>query len=178
MAVVNRKSIVWNGGAITERMRAAQIRGINATMGACVVEAKGNHPWQNQTSVLEGSIDIVTYAAPKDGGVEGVWGSRDVNYALIHELGGVITAKNGHFLTIPVTEEARKSLGARTMNLSYGKTAKGQPVLLDPATGIVHWLLKKSVKIPARPYLRPAGDKHYPSLPDRIRAAYQESARG
>jgi hypothetical protein len=31
------KSLVWNGKAVTERMRAAQIAGVNSTMGACVI---------------------------------------------------------------------------------------------------------------------------------------------
>jgi hypothetical protein len=57
-----RESLVWHGEAITEKMRAAQKAGVNATMGACVVEAKSSHAWQNRTGVLEGGIDVVDYA--------------------------------------------------------------------------------------------------------------------
>lgn len=145
MAVVARKSLVWKGKAVTERMRAAQVAGINATMGKCVVEAKTSHAWQNRTGVLEGAIDIVDYAHPVEGGVQGVWGVRDVRYALIHELGGTIVATRAKALAIPM------------------------------ADGTVRFV--KSVKIPARPYLRPSGDKHYPGLADRIRKAYQKSGQ-
>ena len=96
-----RRSLVWKGKAVTARMRQAQIRGVNATMGACVVHAKGSHAWQNRTGVLEGGIDVVDYAVAVRDGVRGVWGVRDVIYALIHELGGVITPKTAKALMIP-----------------------------------------------------------------------------
>lgn len=98
------QSLVWNGDAVTERMRAAQIAGINATMGACVVFSKRNHAWQNRTGVLEGGIGIADYAAEDARGVRGVWGVQDVKYALIHELGGTITAKTAKALAIPLPD--------------------------------------------------------------------------
>lgn len=139
-------SLVWKGKAVTQRMRAAQIAGVNATMGACVVEAKTSHAWKNRTGVLEGGIDIVDYAQADASGVQGVWGVRDVRYALIHELGGVIVATRAKALAIPI-----------------------------PGGGV---RFVKSVTIPPRPYLRPAGDKHYPSLAGRIRKAYAKSGAG
>jgi len=137
------QSLVWKGEAVTERMRAAQKAGVNATMGACVVEAKSSHAWRNRTGVLEGGIDIVDYAQEDGQGVVGTWGVRDVRYALIHELGGTIVATKAKALAIP------------------------QP------DGSVRFV--KSVKIPPRPYLRPAADKLYPGLADRIKAAYARS---
>jgi len=104
MATVSRKSLVWKGKALTERMRKAQVAGINKTMGACVVTSKENHPWHNQTGVLEGGIGIADYAAPVAGGVQGVWGVQDVKYALIQELGGVVTAKTAKALAIPLPD--------------------------------------------------------------------------
>ncbi|WP_034157923.1 hypothetical protein [Sphingomonas sp. ERG5] len=138
-----KASLVWTGDAVTKRMREAQIRGVNGTMGACAVEAKSKHEWQNRTTVLEGGIDVVDYAAPVETGVAGTWGVRDVKYALIHEVGGTIVPKNAKALAIP------------------------QP------DGSVRFA--KSVTIPARPYLRPAGDKLYPTLAGRIRVAYDKS---
>jgi hypothetical protein len=85
-------------------MRAAQKAGINATMGAAVVHAKGHHNWQNRTGVLEGGIDVVDYAREDGSGVVGTWGVRDVIYALIHELGGVITPKTAKALKIPLPD--------------------------------------------------------------------------
>lgn len=99
-----RKSLVWKGGEITKRMRAAQIAGVNATMGACAVESKSSHAWVNRTGVLEGGIDVVSYAQPAGAGVEGTWGVRDVVYALIHELGGWIHAKAAKALAFQVPD--------------------------------------------------------------------------
>jgi hypothetical protein len=96
------KSLVWKGSAVTERMRQAQIAGVNGTMGACVVQAKSSHPWQNRTGVLEGGINVVEFARPDGAGVVGTWGVQDVKYALIQELGGTITAKAAKALAIPL----------------------------------------------------------------------------
>lgn len=173
------KSLVWKGKAVTARMRAAQCEGVNRTMGGCVTHARDNHNWKNRTGVLEGGIDIVTYAHEDGKGVEGVWGVHDVDYALIHELGGTIEPKNAKFLAIPVTETARRAGSPRNMSgLAYAQTAKGQPVLLNSESGMVHYLLRKSVTIPARPYLRPAADVKYPELPSNIRKAWQKNAPG
>lgn len=176
------KSLVWKGKAVTARMRAAQIEGVNRTMGACVVHAKDNHNWKNRTGVLEGGIDVVTYAHEDDMGVIGVWGVHDVKYALIHELGGTIEPKNAKFLAIPVTETAGKKGSPRNMpNLKYAQSEKGQPLLVDATTGMVHYVLRKHVTIPARPYLRPAADVKYPELAGNIRKAwdkYKPGSRG
>lgn len=137
------KSLKWYGKAVTEKMRKAQMTGVNQTMAACVVEAKNNHEWNNRTGVLEGAIDIAEYAAPEGDGVKGTWGARDVVYARIHELGGTIRPKTAKALAVPL-----------------------------PEGGIA---LVQSVTIPARPYLRPAADKEYPKLPDRIRKAFERS---
>jgi hypothetical protein len=91
----------WRGDEVRGRLRAAQIQGVNQTMAAAVVHARRNHSWQNRTATLEGSIDIQDYARPAGRGVRGSWGSRDVRYALIHELGGTITPRNARALVIP-----------------------------------------------------------------------------
>jgi phage gpG-like protein len=95
------QSLTWTGGALTERMRRAQITGINATMAACAEHARRNHNWQNRTGRLEGSLAIAKFAAPDATGVSGTWGSQDVRYALIHELGGVIVPVRAAALAIP-----------------------------------------------------------------------------
>lgn len=95
------KSLTWNGDAVSEKMKRAQIAGVNGTMGAAVQHAKNNHPWQNRTGVLEGGINVVDYAAPVQGGVGGSWGVNDVVYALMMELGGVIKPVTAKALAIP-----------------------------------------------------------------------------
>lgn len=98
------KSLKWNGKAVTRKMRAAQMEGVNATMGASVAQAKREHSWQNRTGVLEGGIDVADYAKPEGDGVRGTWGVRDVVYARIHEEGGTIRPKNAKALAVPLPE--------------------------------------------------------------------------
>ena len=102
------KSLKWYGKAVTEKMAAAQVAGVNQTMAACVVRAKANHPWQNRTGLLEGAIDIADYAAPHATGVKGTWGVRDMVQARILEEGGTIVPRRAKALAIP---QADGSLG-------------------------------------------------------------------
>lgn len=95
------KSLKWYGKAVTEKMAAAQVKGVNQTMAACVVQAKTNHPWQNRTGLLEGAIDIAQYAAEHGTGVKGVWGVRDMAQARILEEGGTIVPRKAKALAIP-----------------------------------------------------------------------------
>lgn len=173
------KSLVWHGKAITARMRAAQIEGVNRTMGAAVNHARRNHEWNDDTGNLTRGINIVKFAAPDEKGVIGTWGVQDVEYALIHELGGVIEPKNTKYLAIPMTSLARKAGSPRNLtNLAFVQSLKGQPMLVDDESGEVHYLLRLSVTIPARPYLRPAGDATYPELPANIRKAWDKLKPG
>lgn len=95
------KSLKWYGKAVSAKMAAAQVAGINQTMSACVVQAKANHPWQNQTGLLEAAIDIAEYAAQHASGAKGVWGVRDMAQARILEEGGTIRPVNAKHLAIP-----------------------------------------------------------------------------
>lgn len=153
------KSLVWKGKAVTGKMRQAQVLGVNATMAACVVQAKDNHVWNNQTGILEGSIDIAEYAAPKGAGVEGAWGSKDVKYARIHELGGTIEHPGGtpYF----IAEDGM----ARFVSLD------------DPRAADLPKTRPHDIVIPARPYLRPAADAKYPDLAGNIRKAYDKLSK-
>ena len=81
-------SVKWNGDKVLSRMTRAEVKGINVTMGAAAEHAKKNHPWKSRTFELEASIGISTFARAKGRGVSGIWGSSDIAYALIHELGG------------------------------------------------------------------------------------------
>lgn len=140
------RSLVWEGEAVTARMRAAQIAGINRIMAQAVNQAKENHTWNNRSGILEGGINIVEYATETADGAKGVWGVNDVVYARIQELGGTIVPRNG------------KALHFRLPNGEFVTVAQ--------------------VTLPARPYLRPAGDVTYPRLPAAIRTAYDKSGGG
>ena len=95
----------WEGERVSKRLRKAMIAGVNETMGAAVVHARRNHPWQNRTGTLEGSIDISEFAAESSNGVRGVWGSRDVVYALMQELGGTIRPTRADALVFEIDGE-------------------------------------------------------------------------
>ena len=82
-----------------------------------------------------------------------------LKYARIQEIGGTIRG-HGKKLSIPLTDEARKSGGPRTMSDLVPIPRKGKNTLLarldenfdiDP-----QWVLVDEVTLPARPYLRPA----------------------
>ncbi len=81
-------SLDWKGDELISRFRRAQVEGIKATMAAAVIHAKRNHPWINRTGTLERSIDISEHATVTRTGARGLWGSLDIVYALIQELGG------------------------------------------------------------------------------------------
>lgn len=83
-------SLEWRGKRVTRTFREAQRVGVNETMAQAIDHAKANHAWRNRSGTLEGSIRIAEFAEPSGAGFRGTWGSLDVRYALIHELGGVI----------------------------------------------------------------------------------------
>lgn len=77
--------------------------------------------------------------------------------AAIHHFGGVIRAKRGPFLAIPVTPAARAAGSPRRMqDLRVWQTLKGQFVL-GTDDGTVHFLLRRQVTMPARPFLGVSG---------------------
>lgn len=85
------------------------------------------------------------------------WGTN-VKYAAIHQFGGVIRAKAGPFLAIPITDAARAAGSPRNMEgLSVAQTLKGQFILVD-SKGITQYLLRVQVTMPARPFLGVSSD--------------------
>lgn len=112
-----------------------------------------------------------------DGNVVGEIGSQGIPYARIHEFGGTIVPKNARALTIP-TEENRRPDGLPKYTIDDLKRS-GIPIFVAKGTlfavfqrtrrtkgGMMGvggmgqitpmFLLRSSVNIPARPYLRPA----------------------
>lgn len=126
----------WRGDELSRRIRKAAIFGVNKTMAEAVEHAKRNHEWQNRTGILEGSIKITEFAARSGDETTGEWGSTDVRYALIHELGGTIVPRTAPALVFKVGDQ---------------------------------WVRTQQVRIPARPYLRPAADATYGNLAENIR---------
>ena len=77
----------------------------------------------------------------------------NVIYARIHELGGVIKPKGHPFLAIPMP--GVKGSPRDHDDLHLATSLKGQYMLMTN-DGEVKYLLRRSVTIPARPYLKPA----------------------
>ena len=109
-------TLKWLGGKLTAKMQRAQVEGVNATMAAAAIHAKRHHPWRNRTGILERSIGVVEFARKGGRGARGVWGSQDVRYALIHELGG--QAVPGRKVTIPARPYLRPAADAQYPGLA------------------------------------------------------------
>ena len=92
----------WKGDKLISKVQAAQKTGLNRTLGETVEHAKNNHEWINRNGFLEGSIKILELAHRAGTGFRGTWGSVDVVYALIHELGGKIVPKKAPALRFQV----------------------------------------------------------------------------
>lgn len=92
-------------------------------------------------------------------GASSVAVGTNVIYAAIHQFGGVIRAKKGPFLAIPMTGAARSAGSPRNMpGLGVAQSLKGQFMMVDGKTGTPHFLLKRQVTIPARPFLGASED--------------------
>lgn len=120
-------------------------------------------------------------------------------YAGIQEYGGRIQAKKGKFLAIPVGVDgqraARDAKGdIRSLNLRLVKTKNGKLLLVkNLAPGMkavkggaaskygetkILFVLKKSVYLPPRPYMRPAYAAMKPKIDANIREAIKEAITG
>lgn len=116
-------------------------------------------PWQQSWRVRQGGgqtlsltrhlRNSITYVATNDSVAVGT----NVLYAAIHQFGGIIRAKSGPFLSIPVTPAARDAGSPRKMpGLHVAQTLKGQYILVD-SKGVTQYLLRRQVTMPARPFL-------------------------
>lgn len=102
-------------------------------------------------------------AATKSVNLKASFGSS-VPYARIHELGGTIRPKRSKYLAIPVTRTAaRMSSPRQDPTLVAIRTKRGGLQLVKRMGGSgrhgrieTQFRLVKSVRLPARPYLRPA----------------------
>jgi len=109
-----------------------------------------------------------------------------VKYARIQEFGGKITATRAKYLTVPVNQEAKRAseigtpIRSLNLRLAFGK---GGMYLVPAQTtkrrsrarqrGPV-FALKRSVRIPARPYLRPGV---YNNIREIANSGYAEARR-
>jgi len=155
----------------TEVQGEALVNTVGAGLTVIVNAAKTNIKEQGliQSRTLSRSVhQEITERA--DDHVEGTAGT-DLDYAAIHEFGGTIQAKSSKYLAIPVgnyTGSPRKY-----GDLKVRKTAGGTLVMVD-AEGIVQYVLKQSVEIPARPYMRPAADNNHDKVSDAMARSWKK----
>ena len=104
------------------------------------------------TGVLRASV-----SAEADG--SGITLRANAPGARLHQEGGVIVPRRAKALTVPLTREAARAGGARNFPrklFAIGKKEGGKGALAErtPRGGLIlHYLLRRSVTVPARPYL-------------------------
>lgn len=137
---------------------AEETLSLAAKAGAQVVltAAQGKAP--RKTSTLARSIHIeATKSSPQYVEVEV---GTDLEYAAIHEFGGVIKPKSGKYLAIPVSADAKVVMSPWSFEDELHFISRPFGGLLMDREGVVHFILRTSVTIPAHPYLRPALDEN------------------
>lgn len=100
-------------------------------------------------------------------------GPSDLPYAAIQEFGGVVSPKVAKLLAIPVDAEARTAGSPRGQDLVFVKTLGGQMFLMDK-DGKIRYSLRRSVTIPAHPYLRPAFDENVERIEREVATVLRE----
>ncbi len=123
-----------------------------AKAGALPIRNEAAERAPKRTRTLARSIHIEVLESSRYRCVVAI--GTNLEYAAIHEFGGVILPKNARFLAIPVGTLVGSP---RLHDLHVARTRGGTYLLMDQA-GNVQYLLRRSVTIPARPYMRPALD--------------------
>ena len=102
-------------------------------------------------------------------------GSRGIPYAAIHEFGGDITAKKSRYLTIPLKPEFKGRSAREFSDLFFMKIGSNNFLVQKLDNGRLNfaYLLRERVSIPARPYLRPAIQKHRNRIVQMIRDIFR-----
>lgn len=114
-----------------------------------------------RTGALLNSIGRSKKVYEQNGVIVGEIGPEGIPYAAIHEFGGVVVPKNKQFLAIP-TPENRRADGLPIMttqelkNTGNSFVRKGMIFLSEGKKITPMFFLKRSVTIPARPYLSTA----------------------
>jgi phage gpG-like protein len=166
-------------------------------MAALAIQAEGfakvnvSRKLKRRTGHLMGSIAGSALAAEQGMGIQLRAGGRTkgggrVPYAGIHEFGGVI--KGRPLLRIPLSA-ALTSAGVDRFPSPLRQTGAGLFALreiggrlflfrTDEEDGPPWYILKSSVKIPARPYLRPAMTKLQRKMPNELRQLVSVSIMG
>ena len=158
-------SSTYHGGDLSAQIEAQLQKNVEE---ACIFvqrDARRNVRTGGSSGLHRITGHLVNSIVYEMGRLTGKIGSN-LRYARIHELGGTISAGSGA-LAVPVHPDARKSGGPHNMTDLTFIPRKGKPPLLVRERTFgkigggrkaidIMFVLLKSVRIPARPYLRPA----------------------
>lgn len=166
-------SIVWNGDAVFERVKAATLLGVDRTLAESSDHAKREHEWVSKTGFLEASIGILAPAHSEGLRVSGSFGAL-ANYALFVEVG---TSRIG----ITAVERTVGSEGWWTIpgpKPAPGVSVRQSFTIIPPGGGFGFRTVRRpSTKtgplMMARSFLRAASYFQFPLLPYRIAAAFR-----
>lgn len=91
-------------------------------------------------------------------------------HAALHEYGGVVRPKTASYLAIPVGNYRGSPRSHPRLKIRV--TNNGNLVMVD-SLGRVQYVLKKSVVVPAQPFMRPAYDEHKQDAIDDMGRAFK-----
>lgn len=90
-------------------------------------------------------------------GTDSIVVGTNIQYAAIHQFGGIIRPRRGRMLAIPLTVEAQRAGSPRRFQRPLSPRVRGNRGVLVEQTpggrGRAHYALVRQVTIPARPFL-------------------------
>ena len=127
-------------------------------------------------------LNSITDEGPRRKGTRIIGGvGTNIPYGPTHEFGATIRPKTAKFLTIPLpaakTKAGRSRGGARSFPNTFVRRSKAGNLILFQKLGsriIPLFVLKKMVKIPKRPWLKPAVTKSVPRIVGAISRRIRE----
>jgi phage gpG-like protein len=155
--IQHRVAGLTNEAAVMVQRETMRLLNQRSSRGKYGRSSPGEPPHKD-TGTLARSIEI-DEATPE---VPVAHVGSNLAYARILEYGGTIRPKHAKALSIPVNAQARKLRSPRHNSRLFMVKPRGGPPLLVKQIGgkksrtEVWFVLKKSVTIAARPYLRPA----------------------
>jgi phage gpG-like protein len=165
-AEITHEGIRASVGAIPTAMRKNIRKAISVALISLVREVKTRTYPASGLHVRTGALRRSVVPGPIEEGKSFIRGQvlvgQNLPYAMIHEYGGEIRPKNASYLTIPLaavkTPAGVARFRARDAEAYGYQTFVRNRVIFGSRDGriVPLFALKSSVKIPARPFFRPA----------------------
>tara|TARA_Y100000310_G_C20513128_1_gene729861 strand:- start:369 stop:884 length:516 start_codon:yes stop_codon:yes gene_type:complete len=162
--------------AIKTALRAEAGSKMNATQRLRVRSGRLRNSIAGKVEPRPGGLAVVLSAGGRTGGA-------DVAYAGIQERGGTIRPKRGRYLAIPVHDALFTAAGVQRYPSARHVPGlqfipRGKPRLIHKETGELYYILKASVTIRPKHYLRDGLRSASARLPEELRALVQTEVAG